>query len=511
MGVSIAWIYRYFAPVVCPMSTANGVMFQSFSWTPSSDGSFWDELGGRAQELADAGFTAVWLPPPCKGQGGDQDVGYGIYDLYDLGEFDQKGSVRTRYGTKKQLLGAVAKLKEAGLISLADIVLNHRMGADETETFLAVKVNADHRTEVTSEPFELDAWTRFTFEGRGGKYSEFGWRWHHFTAVDTPAHHKAEAGVIYRVSHKDFADDVGQEMSNYDFLMGCDVNLTQDDVREELLRWGDWFLEETGIDGFRVDAAKHMSAAFIHEFLTKLREDRGQEIFSVCEYAIDNVMAIQDFLVQTDNATHCFDFPLHFRFIEAGKASPGYDLRTIFDSTLTLEVPLQSVSFVDNHDTEPAQGASEGVAEWFKPLAYALILLRKDGFPCVFVGDYDGREQVDGEGKDDPPAVPGLASHRGVIDQLIDLRRRYGFGDQSDFFEEANRIGWVRHGDEDHPGAMVVVIDNNDGGELTIDTGRPGTEFKSVGPAETEGVTTDDEGRAVFYCPGGGVAVYVTG
>ena len=30
------------------------------------------------------------------------------------------------------------------------------------------------------------------------------------------------------------------------------------------------------------------------------------------------------------------------------------------------------------------------VEDWFKPMAYALILLRREGYPCVFYGDYKG-------------------------------------------------------------------------------------------------------------------------
>ena len=44
------------------------------------------------------GFTSVGgeLPTPgSKGNAGGYDVGYGCYDLFDLGEFDQKGSIRT--------------------------------------------------------------------------------------------------------------------------------------------------------------------------------------------------------------------------------------------------------------------------------------------------------------------------------------------------------------------------------------------------------------------------------
>jgi alpha-amylase len=33
------------------------------------------------------------------------------YDLFDLGEFDQKGSIATKYGDKAQLLEAIDALK----------------------------------------------------------------------------------------------------------------------------------------------------------------------------------------------------------------------------------------------------------------------------------------------------------------------------------------------------------------------------------------------------------------
>ena len=35
-------------------------------------------------------------------------MGYGVYDLYDLGEFDQKGTIPTKYGTKQEYLDAVS-------------------------------------------------------------------------------------------------------------------------------------------------------------------------------------------------------------------------------------------------------------------------------------------------------------------------------------------------------------------------------------------------------------------
>src|SRR5512138_2473165 len=120
------------------MPETNGVMMQYFHWYIPDDGSLWEQVAARAGELAAAGITALWLPPAYKGIGGGSDVGYGVYDLYDLGEFDQKGSVRTKYGTKQGYLDAVAALKMAGVQVYADAVLNHRMGADKAEASRAV-------------------------------------------------------------------------------------------------------------------------------------------------------------------------------------------------------------------------------------------------------------------------------------------------------------------------------------------------------------------------------------
>ena len=57
----------------------------------------------------------------------------------------------------------------------------------------------------------------------------------------------------------------------------------------------------------------------------------------------------------------------------------------IFNNTLVQKACMNAVTFVDNHDTQPQQGLQSWVLDWFKPLAYALILLRKDGYPCIFM------------------------------------------------------------------------------------------------------------------------------
>ena len=75
-------------------------ILQGFEWYLPADGNHWKTLAEKAEELSQIGIDAIWMPPAYKGSEGANDVGYGTYDLYDLGEFDQKGSVRTKYGTK---------------------------------------------------------------------------------------------------------------------------------------------------------------------------------------------------------------------------------------------------------------------------------------------------------------------------------------------------------------------------------------------------------------------------
>lgn len=69
--------------------------------------------------------------------------------------------------------------------------------------------------------------------------------------------------------------------------------------------------------------------------------------------------------------------------------------------------PEQAVTFVDNHDSQLGSSLESQIEDWFKPLAYGLVLLIKDGYPCLFYGDYYG---VNGE----------KPSHTQIIDLLLD-------------------------------------------------------------------------------------------
>ena len=487
------------------MSSANGVMFQFFYWYTPSDGSLWNEMALKASGLASLGITSLWIPPASKGQGGPNDVGYGQYDLFDLGEFDQKGSVRTKYGTKTELINAIKVAQGAGLQVYADVVFNHKDGADETEWIWVQEVDWTDRNKVLSDWYQIHAWTKFTFRGRAGKYSEMVWYWWCFDALDYNVDTNS-TNKLYRLKDKHFSTEVSHEHGNYDYLEADDVDTSNDFVIGELRYWGEWFLETTMVDGFRIDACKHIRYSWFPDWLGRLREKYQKELFSVGEYWSDNVEDLNNYLSETNSVMSLFDVPLHAKFSAASNSGNSYDMRTILDATLMKEQPTKAVTFVENHDTIPCQSLQSPVEPWFKPHAYALILLRQEGYPCVFYADYYGG-QYDNCITGQPPVV--LYSHKFLIDKYLLARAQYGYGDQFDYFDHPNTIGWVRTGNGEHPGAMAVVMTNGSEGNKWMNMFKPGAEFYDLTGHITQTVFTDQNGWGNFPCPAGNVSVWL--
>ena len=476
------------------MPAINGTMLQCFYWDYPVGGQLWQEVATSAGALAQAGFTALWLPSPCKAMNGEQDVGYGIYDLFDLGEFDQKGTVATKYGTRAQLENAVRAAQAAGLQVYIDTVLNHKGGADGTEVVTATPVSSDNRNIEIGPAREIEGWTTFTFPGRGSTYSSFQWHWEHFDAIDYDQ--RTGERAIFRLRDKIFQTPVDPERGNFDYLMFADLDMGRDDVRAEVGAWGDWIVRTLGIDGFRLDAVRHIRFPFFIGWLDRVRGNAARRpLFAVGEYFSGNVSTLRWFIEQTERRMSLFDFPLHFNMRDIGRGQGVLDMRRVFDGTLVAQDPTLAVTFVDNHDTWQENLRDQAIAEWFLPHAYALILLRESGYPCVFYPDYYG-----GGGRN---------SMRPLLDALLAARRDAAYGPQTDYFDDANLVGWTRAGDAEHPRALAVVMSDAGGGTKRMNAGRPNAVFADVTGVITGTVTTDAAGSADFRCNDRSLSVWV--
>lgn len=106
------------------------VIFQGFSFVipmfeDESEPGLYEQVLPELKHLHDIGITDFWWPPPYKALSlNAYKEGYAVSDRYDVGEFDQQGSTRTKYGTREQLEYALKYAHSKGLRNMADIVPN---------------------------------------------------------------------------------------------------------------------------------------------------------------------------------------------------------------------------------------------------------------------------------------------------------------------------------------------------------------------------------------------------
>lgn len=477
----------------------NGVMMQYFEWNLPNDGQLWKKLKEDAQHLHDMGVTAVWIPPAYKAEE-QEDEGYATYDLYDLGEFDQKGTVRTKYGTKQELEAAIDELHKHRIQVYLDAVMNHKTGADYQEKFQAKEVDMNNRNQSIGEAFEIEAYTGYDFKGRGDKYSELKYHWYHFSGLSMPQD-PDHVEHIYRIlgEGKSWSEGVDDENGNYDYLLGNDLDLDHPEVIQDLLRWGMWVTEEMKLDGFRLDAIKHMKDTFVKQFLETVRASHGNQLFAVGEYWKGDFESLEEYLNVVGRELSLFDVPLHYKLFAASQQGRDFDLTNLPDDTLVSRYPENAVTFVDNHDSQHGSSLESQVKDWFKPLAYGMILLMEKGYPCVFYGDYYG--------------VNGAESpHRLILDILLDARRKYAYGEQDYYFDHPNTVGLVRRGDGEHPGSgLAMLLSNGEDGEKQMFVGeeRKGQVWHEVTGSMPDEITIGEDGKATFKVHGGKLAVWV--
>lgn len=452
------------------------ILLQAFYWEMCTDSykknfkeecNLWNLLAKRAASLAESGFTAVWIPPATKGNAGDKDTGYGIYDLWDLGEFEQKGSKRTKYGTKEELIKALDKLHSHGIKVYFDAVLNHRFGADQTETV------------QLKDGTEAEVWTQFDFPGRNGKYSQYKPDWSSFDGVDWDERTKKLGKILF--SDKDWDWSYGE-----DFLMGADLDYNNKEVQRDVLNWGKWIINDLGFDGFRIDAAKHIDQGFLRTFIKKVNESSSKEVFFGGEAWIEEEDVLIDFIKQIDaEPLKVFDYPLRSKFVEMKHRN--LDMRSLKNAGLVNNKNYQDrvVTFVDTHDTDRDQIDDDNIESisHYKYHAYAYILLRDKGLPTIYWKDYYTREMSE------------------KLDLLINTRQKYAFGRgvESSATDQATYCYLREDENQDTELVMLLTIDDsNDIINKEIQTQSPHTEYFDITGHIEQSVKTDQEGIGCF-------------
>ena len=243
----------------------------------------WDELNQKLPEIAEAGYTSLWLPPPAKG-GSVFSVGYDVFDPFDLGDKNQAGTTRTRYGTKAELLQVVESAHRFGLRVYFDNIMNHRgytvpgYNSSTPTNFYPGMVPGDFHVQTLSSNLYAN-WPSIGANNNDGDWYD-AW-----TVQNRPLLGLLDIANEGGAVNLNFGPSLGSQAAKPVFLRHpgqnsyyMDTNLpaagpwrpfngangdpVPEDVNAYLIRAALWTMAETRCDGFRLDAVKHTPSAF---------------------------------------------------------------------------------------------------------------------------------------------------------------------------------------------------------------------------------------------------------
>ncbi|MEW5307361.1 MAG: hypothetical protein WDW36_009765 [Sanguina aurantia] len=309
------------------------ILFQGFNWD-SHGHKYYKTLSGQVKELAAAGFTCVWMPPPSDAV---SPQGYLPRDLYNL---------NSAYGSEAELRELISLLKQNNIKAIADIVVNHRCAHSQ---------------------------------GPDGKWNKFGGR----LAWDASAICCNNASFGGR----------GNPKSGDDYVAAPNIDHSKDFVRKDIIAWMKWLRNSIGYDGWRYDFVRGYQGTY-----AKMYTDETVPLMSFgeywdsCDYTDGVLNYNQDAHRQrtinwcdsTGGTSAAFDFTTkgilqeavgrreYWRLVDAQGRPPG--LLGMWSS--------RAITFIDNHDT------GSTLNHWpfpsnHLPEGYAYILTHP-GTPTVF-------------------------------------------------------------------------------------------------------------------------------
>jgi glycosidase len=438
-------------------------------WFDSS----YDTIEARTPDVFMAGYGTVWTPPPGRADISDFSVGYDVYDRFDLGSPGHP----TLYGTETGIQTLASELHKAALDYHVDFVVNHNGysgtndGADR-QAFIDAGGYPGFFSTFFGDP---DGDFHGAFEGgdiRGRLAGlidiahEKNYRAvrnpvpgvaNNIAAGTTP--HNGRLANVALESNRRFYPDIGY---NTKFLFDPttgEQNIAQhsfntadplagDPVEENalgyLMRNAQWLIQAIGVDGLRIDAAKHVEP-FVLNFLDRavyranprtLLDGSAKNPFLYSEVFDGDPNYLRSFIRKDINPSDpgriggnrdVLDFKLYFALKEnlehAGSANAWQNIR---DAALDvsddgLHNGSAGVQFVSNHDV-------------FKPfdlnaVAQAYVLMQPGNAVVYFNGkEFGDNRDFPKDGQSDALSV-GQGS---ALTRLLDVRNTHGRGDYAE-------------------------------------------------------------------------------
>jgi hypothetical protein len=256
----------------------------------------WSTMEHKVPDFFMAGYDSTWLPPPCKAAD-PTSPGYDTFDRFDLGS----PGAETAYGTAESFRALVEEFHQSSSLVYVDIILNHDSGRNNSDAFFnaggypgfALRVGSDFwgdfhdGTKQSHDPNSPSNYDLFTGDLLSlidiAQEKNYPFIRHPVTPGDPQNLPSGTVRNKVDPSNRRFYPDrqlapsvftnprlpAGQQQvtiypyNTADLLQGDPI---AENATGLLARSVQWLLEVHHVDGFRLDAAKHVPQWFWDQY-----------------------------------------------------------------------------------------------------------------------------------------------------------------------------------------------------------------------------------------------------
>jgi alpha-amylase len=297
--------------------------------------------------LKDLGITVLWLSPVIDNSDAAHHGWWAYHGYHPVDHF----SVDEHFGTLEQVQQIVQEAHKRGIKVLLDMVLNH--------------VGYDHPWVVQPE-----------------NWIEKGYQhWFH------PRSFTDESSKI-----QNWEDQ--SELENKELAWLPDLAQENPQVYSYLMDVSRYWIVNTGCDGFRVDAVRHIPEWFWKRYNHDIRTFAGKDFYLIGEVFSGDPQYISRY--DDCGFDALFDFPFYFRVVEAIAQNDSIQtLQHLLNHRLQQDSvrTTRHVPFLDNHDV-PRFSTYTGPEKLQKLASAFTFLMIQPGPPMIYYGTELGLEGV---------------------------------------------------------------------------------------------------------------------
>jgi len=355
----------------------DGVAYEIFiqSWADGNGDGIGDFKGAtqKLDYLEELGVSAVWLIPIMPSPS---------YHKYDVTNYK---AIHPDYGTMEDFKTFLSEAHKRNIKVVIDMIINHTA--------------ADH-------PWFLEA-----KKGKKNPYRDY-YVWADRDSIANQIAKKEVTQDSDNITQWHAVDKQKEKEHYYGFFWGGmpDLNFDNPKVRQEIYDIGKFWLEDIGVDGFRLDAAKHIfpddrlkdSYEFWQEYRDEMRKIKLDvylvgEVWASSEtvkefakglpalFNFDLAGSIQQTVIQGENVAATIEGPNWVNLGNEDLISRLIKQREVFQSATD---DYQDAIFLSNHDQNRVMSNFKGDIK--KAKMAASILLTLPGTPYIYYGEEIG-------------------------------------------------------------------------------------------------------------------------